>query len=61
MQVREGDSLKLQFRGRTCILDAYLYRGNSGEGTQRVNHVDTRDREGRDVDQTRCLASLQAL
>ena len=25
LQVREGSGLKLQFRGRSCILDAYLY------------------------------------
>ena len=26
LQVREGPGLKLQFRGRSCILDAYLIR-----------------------------------
>src|SRR5262245_2198798 len=25
IQIREGDGLKLQFVGATCILDAYLY------------------------------------
>ena len=60
LQVRENDSVKLQFRGRTCVLDAYFYRSNSGEGALRVTHVDTRDKEGRDVAQANCLAELQA-
>jgi len=61
LQVREGDSVKLQYRGSNCVLDAYLYRATSGQGLQRVSHVDSRDREGRDVDQRACLAELEAL
>ena len=30
LQVQEGTSLKLQFRGRYCVLDAYLYPGQNG-------------------------------
>ncbi len=30
LQVREGPGLKLQFRGRSCVLDAYLYPTPSG-------------------------------
>ena len=30
LQIREGGSLKLQFRSPGCILDAYLYRAASG-------------------------------
>ena len=57
LQVREGQSLKLQFRGRGCILDAYLY-APAGGGAQRVEHVDTRWQSGIDADQARCVAAL---
>ena len=43
LQVREGAGLKLQLRGRSCVLDAYLYP--PGQGAERVTHVDTRLRE----------------
>ena len=45
LQVREGTSLKLQFRGRSCVLDAYLYPPE--QHVLRVTHVDTRDAVGR--------------
>jgi hypothetical protein len=57
LQIREGTSLKLQFRGRSCVLDAYLYP-HSG-GTLRVTHVDTRSPNGADVDQAACISSLE--
>jgi hypothetical protein len=57
LQVREGPGLKLQFRGRGCILDAYLYSPLAG-GAQRVEHVDTRWQSGIDADQARCIATL---
>ena len=56
LQVREGTSLKLQFRGRSCVLDAYLYPQN---GVLRVTHVDTRTLAGYDSDQAACIASLE--
>ena len=56
-QVREGNSLKLQFRGRQCVLDAYLYP--QAGGTYRVTWVDTRSRSGVDTDQAACIASLE--
>ena len=56
LQVREGAGLKMQFRGRSCVLDAYLYaQGTSGE---RVAHVDTRLVSGADTDQAVCISSL---
>jgi hypothetical protein len=58
LQISDGGSLKLQFRGPRCVLDAYLYRGQSGEGALRVTHVDARDKDGRNVDQRTCLAEL---
>jgi hypothetical protein len=58
LQVREGTSLKLQFRGRSCILDAYLYPSDSG-GVQRVTYVDTRVSSGAATDQAACIAALE--
>ncbi len=34
LQVREGPGLKLQFRGRSCVLDAYLYPPAGGRGAR---------------------------
>ena len=58
LQVREGRSLKLQFRGRACVLDAYLYPPLQGAGPERVTHVDTRLPNGNDTSQPACIASL---
>lgn len=55
LQVREGAGLKLQFRGRTCVLDAFLYpQGNQGE---RVTYVDARLPSGTDVNTQQCIAA----
>jgi hypothetical protein len=59
LQIREGTSLKLQFRGRQCVLDAYRYPPANGRGAERVMHVDTRVRSGADTDQRTCVAMLQ--
>lgn len=59
LQVREGAGLKLQFRGRGCVLDAYLYRPGTGPGVERVAHVDARLASGADTDQALCIAALQ--
>ena len=58
LQVREGPGLKLQFRGR-CVLDVYLYTPPSGQGPERVTHVDSRLPSGMDYDQRSCVAQLQ--
>ena len=57
LQVREGASLKLQFRGRACVLDAYLYPAQNA--MLRVSHVDTRTRSGADTDQAACILALE--
>jgi len=59
LQVREGRSLKLQFRASSCILDAYLYPPGSSQGVERVTHVDARLRSGVDSDQGACIAALE--
>ena len=58
LQIREGDSLKLQFRSDQCVLDAYLYP--SGNAPYRVTYVDARSRSLTDVDQALCIASIEA-
>jgi hypothetical protein len=58
LQIREGQSLKLQFRSAACILDAYLYRSATGQGVERVAHVDARRRSGADMDQRLCIAAM---
>jgi hypothetical protein len=60
MQIREGTSLKLQFRGRACVLDAYLYPSANGSGALRVTHVDTRAPSGIDYSQAACVTSLES-
>ena len=60
LQIREGTSLKLQFRGRTCVLDAYLYPSGSGTGMLRVTHVDTRAPSGIDYNQAACVTALES-
>jgi hypothetical protein len=57
LQVREGSSLKLQFRNPRCVLDAYLYPSGS-DGTLKVTHVDTRLPTGADMPQAACTTSL---
>jgi hypothetical protein len=58
LQVREGPGLKLQFKSRSCILDAYLYPAPSGGLPERVTHVDTRLSNGNNTPQQACIASL---
>ena len=59
LQVREGTSLKLQFRGRACVLDAYLYPSGNNPAALRVTHVDTRGPSGMDYSQAACVTSLE--
>jgi len=58
LQIREGPSLKLQFRGPRCVMDAYLYP-SGGSGTLKVTHVDTRLPSGGDMDQAACIFALR--
>ena len=57
LQVQEGSSLKLQFRGRYCVLDAYLYPGQNGALV--VTHVDARLPTGADIDPATCISALE--
>ena len=58
LQIREGQGLKLQFRGSSCIIDAYLYPPRDRSGPERVAHVDARLRSGMDTDAGACVAAL---
>ena len=58
LQIREGSSLKLQFRGTRCVMDAYLYP-SGGSGVLKVIHIDTRLPSGGDIDQAACVFSLR--
>jgi hypothetical protein len=58
LQIREGTSLKLQFRGPRCVMDAYLYPSGAN-GTLKVTHVDTRTPTGGDFDQAACIFALR--
>ncbi len=57
LQVREGTSLKLQFRGRQCVLDAFLYPQSGG--VLRVTYINTRLPSGADTDQAACISDLE--
>ena len=60
MQIREGTSLKLQFRGRLCVLDAYLYpSGGRTSARCACTHVDTRAPTGIDYNQAACVSALE--
>jgi hypothetical protein len=59
LQIREGSSLKLQFRSRACVLDAYLYPPAGAAAPLRVNHVDTRAPSGSDMDQATCILAFE--
>ena len=60
LQVREGVGLKMQFRSRFCVLDAYLYPPESGQGLTRVTHTDARLPSGADTDQAGCISNIEA-
>ncbi len=48
---------KLQFVGKPCILDAYLYPDGKG-GAEIVTHIDARRSDGAEVDRAACVNAL---
>ena len=58
LQIHEGNSVKFQFRGARCVLDAYLYPGRDGQ--LRVTYVDTRAPSGADTNQATCISALES-
>jgi hypothetical protein len=57
LDVIEVVGRKLQFAGRACILDAYLYPPSKG-GVEVVTHVDARRSDGAEVDRVQCVNAL---
>ena len=56
LQVREGPGLKLQFRSRSCVLDAYLYPEPTVE---RVTYVEARLPSGDPANAQSCYDTLK--
>jgi len=56
IDAQEGSGRKLQFAGPICVLDAYLYPRGRTEAV--VTHIDTRQRDGKPIDQASCIAAL---
>jgi hypothetical protein len=48
---------KLQFSGKQCILDAYLYPDGKN-GAEIVTHIDARRSDGAEVDRAACVNAL---
>ena len=57
LQIREGNSFKIQFRGRLCVLDAFLYPSTGAQ--YRVTHVEARSLAGTDTNQSDCIRTLE--
>ena len=57
LQIREGNSFKIQFRGRLCVLDAFLYPSTGAQ--YRVTHVEARSLAGLDTNQSDCIRTLE--
>ena len=58
LQIHEGSSVKLQFRGTRCVLDAYLYPARDGQ--LRVTYIDTRGTSGANMNQAACILALES-
>ena len=48
---------KLQFTGKACVLDAFLYPDGKG-GTEIVTHIAARRSDGAEVDRASCVEAL---
>ena len=59
LQIREGTSLKLQFRNSRCVIDAYLYPQGRGQ-PDKVEHVDARAPSGVDTNEQICVDLFQS-
>jgi len=60
LNVWEGDARKLQFSGKACVLDVFLYPTTTSR-TPLASYVDARrSSDGQDVDRAACVAALKA-
>jgi hypothetical protein len=60
LNVWEGDARKLQFTGKACVLDVFLYPTTQSRAPL-ASYVDARrSSDGQDVDRAACVAALKA-
>ncbi len=59
LDVWEGDARKLQFAGRACVLDVFLYPTDSAANVTATHVEARRPSDGQDVDRAACVASLR--
>jgi hypothetical protein len=60
LDVWEGDTRKLQFTGKACVLDVFLYPTTTSREPV-ASYVDARrSSDGQDVDRAACVAALKA-
>ena len=57
LNVIEVYGRKLQFAGKPCVLDAYIYPDGKN-GAEIVTHVDARRSDGAEVDRVQCVNAL---
>lgn len=60
LDVWEGDARKLQFAGRACVLDVFLYPVDPGRPISATYVEARRASDGQEVDRTACIAALRA-
>lgn len=60
LDVWEGDARKLQFAGRACVLDVFLYPPVAGREVATTYVEARRASDGQEVDRAACVASLRA-
>jgi len=59
LNVWEGDARKLQFTGKACVLDVFLYPTSQSKAPL-ASYVDARRAsDGQDVDRAACVAALK--
>ena len=59
LEVKEGDALKLQFTGRACVLDIYLYPLRPGAQPSATHVEARRASDGENVDRASCVRALR--
>jgi len=60
LDVWEGDARKLQFSGRACVLDVFLYPAEAGRPISATYVEARRSSDGQEVDRAACIAALRA-
>lgn len=61
LDVREANGRKLQFDGKACIMDVYLYAPNGSPANDKsevATHIDARRSDGAEVDRASCVNAL---